>query len=130
MTPWLRWWFPHGDDAQGTPPPPDAALWSPEAIMQTQREMWQHSGQSLQQWWGWWRSAWPSLPLLPPVGVLQPPPQSDAMPPTTDATTVADATPGDRGSSHRGAGAARRPKVGHKPAASVRARPRRAVRGK
>lgn len=76
MTPW-RFWFPHPPD-NGTATPKaesrrDAALWSPQAIAEAQRAVWQHTTHATEDWWRYWRSLWPSVPVQPPAGVVTPP---------------------------------------------------------
>lgn len=71
MTPWHRFWFQRHDD--GNAQSRDAALWTPQAITETQRALWQHAAQATEDWWRYWRSLWPSVPPLPPAGVVEPP---------------------------------------------------------
>lgn len=75
MNPWLRFWFPHHDADEGGPAPRDAALWSPKAIADTQRELWRHAAQATHDWWSYWRALWPAVPVQPPAGVVMPPPE-------------------------------------------------------
>lgn len=84
MTPW-RFWFPHSSHDDSTAPKTgstrDAALWSPQAIAQAQREFWQHTAHVTEDWWRYWRSLWPRVPVQPPAGVVTPPkPAEDARP--------------------------------------------------
>lgn len=72
MSPWHRFWFPEQHDSD-VAHSRDAALWTPQALMQTQRELWQHAAQATEDWWRYWQAAWPSLPLQPPAGVVTPP---------------------------------------------------------
>lgn len=71
MTPWHRFWFPRGED--GKTQSRDAALWTPQAIAEAQRAYWQHAAQATEDWWRYWRSLWPSVPVQPPAGVVTPP---------------------------------------------------------
>lgn len=114
MTPWHRFWFPHGDE---TPAPTrDAALWSPQAIAETQRAMWQNAAQAAEDWWRYWRSAWPGVPLQPPPGVVVPPPGKPADEPAAERAPRP---------------AARRRVAATKPSAAPSGkRPQRAARGK
>jgi hypothetical protein len=108
MTPWHRFWFPHGDESPA--PTRDAALWTPQAIAETQRAMWQHMLQATEDWWRFVRAGWPNLPVQPPAGQVVPPPDEAEAP----APVV------------RKAIAARRSAA----KAAVPPRPRRAARGK
>lgn len=111
MTPWHRFWFPHADE---TPVPTrDAALWTPQAIAETQRAMWQHTLQATEDWWRFVRAGWPNLPAQPPAGVV--------VPPSAEPEVVAARMP-----------AVRKTSPAHRSAAKAAAppRPRRAARGK
>lgn len=112
MTPWHRFWFPHDND--NPPATRDAALWTPQAIAETQRAFWQHAAQAAEDWWRYWRSAWPGVPLQPPPGVVVPPPGKPADEP---AATRRPAT------RRRSASSASAPATKGK-------RPQRAARGK
>lgn len=68
MTPWHRFWFPHGDEAPA--PTRDAALWTPQALADTQRALWLQATHAAEQWWRFWRLSWPGVPLQPPAGVV------------------------------------------------------------
>ena len=77
---WHRFWHP---DASAQPPSQaerDAALWTPAAIAETQRELWTHAGEALHMWWRFWSGFWPRVPALPPAGVLEPPQPPAPMP--------------------------------------------------
>lgn len=82
MTPWHRFWFPHGDETPAATR--DAALWTPQAIAETQRALWQHAAQAAEDWWRYWRTAWPGVPLQPPIGVVVPPPDKPAEEPAVE----------------------------------------------
>ncbi len=79
MTPWHRFWFPqHEDDAPA--PMRDAALWTPQALADAQRGLWQQAAQATEDWWRFWQTAWPSLPGQPPVGMVVAPIDEEAAP--------------------------------------------------
>lgn len=120
MTPWHRFWFPDGDSRPS--PTRDAALWTPQALAETQRAMWQHATQATEAWWRYWRAAWPSLPAQGPVGTVVPP--SAPAPVRMPAEAHADAPPPTR----RRKAATRTP-AAH-PTVNPPSRPRRAARGK
>lgn len=84
MNPW-RFWYPHHDQDTAAPKAgatPDSALWSPQAIAQAQRELWQHTAHATEDWWRYWRSLWPSVPVQPPAGVVTPPTPAESAQPT------------------------------------------------
>lgn len=85
MTPW-RFWFPHPPDHDTAAPKAgstrDAALWSPQAIAEAQRDLWQHTAHATEDWWRYWRSLWPSVPVQPPAGVVTPPTPAESTKPT------------------------------------------------
>lgn len=121
MTPWLRFWFPHADhdDAARQPVTRDDALWTPQAIAATQRELWRHAAQATHDWWTYWRALWPALPVQPMAGMLQPPPQAPDADGETDAAAAPAAerrSPGGRGGAarreRRSGSAVRRPRSG------------------
>jgi hypothetical protein len=85
MTPW-RFWFPPSSDNAAAPkaePVRDAVLWSPQAIVQAQRDFWQQTAHVTEDWWRYWRSLWPSVPVQPPAGVVAPPERADSVRPAT-----------------------------------------------
>ena len=126
MTPWLRLWFPHADDPEDTAPPRDAALWSPQALMQNQQDMWAHGAHEMRQWWSLCFTAWPSLPVLPLAGLLPPAPL-DPSPPQPASSTPSATGLADIGSAPL---RARRPRPAPAAKKAAPARPRRAARGK
>lgn len=93
MTPWHRFWFPDGD---ATPPPTrDTALWSPQVLAETQRELWQQATDATEAWWRYWRLGWPTLPM--PTG------DGD----TADDAPAAAAAPARRGGARASAARSR-----------------------
>jgi hypothetical protein len=69
MTPWHRFWFPAGSNQRV---PPDAALWSPEALTELQQSLWHQAAEATAQWWRFVSAAWPGVPLQPPTGHVSP----------------------------------------------------------
>ena len=104
MMPWQDFWFPQSDENPA--PTRDAALWTPQAFAEGQRAMWQQAAEALDQWFGFWRLAWPSVPLRLPLAaraaapVVQTPPlHAEARParPATRRGAVVAAKPAARG---------------------------------
>ncbi|WP_428422976.1 hypothetical protein [Methylibium sp.] len=117
MTPWHRFWFPDGDSVP--PPTPDAALWTPDALAETQRELWQQATQATEDWWRYWRTSWPSLPVQPPMGLVVPP----SPPASAPVRAAAPAVPPRRKAATKASAASQ-------PAVNAPSRPRRTARGK
>ncbi|MBN9205304.1 hypothetical protein [Methylibium petroleiphilum] len=115
MTPWHRFWFPDGDSVPS--PTRDAALWTPQALAESQRVLWQQAAEATEAWWRYWRLAWPALPGVVPARPVVPPSPLSAIPLRTVSTP---ATP-------QGRGVARKRPATPTP---TPARPRRAARGK
>lgn len=117
MTPWHRYWFQHGDEAGG--PSRDAALWTPQALAETQRAFWQQAAQATEAWWRYWSSAWPGVPTQPPAGSVTPLAAAAATPAAAAGRAASTARPARKTSP---------PRRGAAPPA--RPRPQRAARGK
>lgn len=115
MTPWHRFWFPDGDSVPS--PTRDAALWTPQALAESQRVLWQQAAEATEAWWRYWRLAWPGLPGVMPARPVVPPSPLSAMPMRVASTS---ATP-------QGRSVARKRPATPTP---TPARPRRAARGK
>ena len=117
MTPWHRFWFPDGDSVPS--PTRDAALWTPQALAETQRVLWQQAAEATEAWWRYWRLAWPGLPGAVPARPVVPPSPPAVVPLRVAATPTAP---------HRRS--VTRKTAASRPPAGTPARPRRAARGK
>jgi hypothetical protein len=117
MTPWHRFWFPDGDSVPS--PTRDAALWTPQALAETQRVLWQQAAEATEAWWRYWRLAWPGLPVAVPARPVVPPSPPAVVPLRVAATPTAP---------HRRS--VTRKTAASRPPAGTPARPRRAARGK
>lgn len=115
MTPWHRFWFPDGDSVPS--PTRDAALWTPQALAESQRVLWQQAAEATEAWWRYWRLAWPGLPGVMPARPVVPPSPLSVTPLRVASTPV---------TLHGRSVARKRPAT---PTATP-ARPRRAARGK
>lgn len=107
MTPWHRFWFPDGDSVPS--PTRDAALWTPQALAESQRVLWQQAAEATEAWWRYWRLAWP---VVPPSPLSVTPLRVASTPATTHGRSMARKRPATP------------------TAAPPSARPRRAARGK
>jgi hypothetical protein len=92
MTPWHRFWLPQGDDLSPSLPR-DAALWTPQALAETQRAFWQQAALATEDWWRFCRSAWPSVADPPPAGAVAPRPVAEAKQATTRSTPARKTRP-------------------------------------
>ncbi|EWS58604.1 hypothetical protein Y694_03518 [Methylibium sp. T29-B] len=86
MTPWHRFWFPDGDSVPS--PTRDAALWTPQALAESQRVLWQQAAEATEAWWRYWRLAWPALPGVVPARPVVPPSPLSAMPMRVASTSA------------------------------------------
>lgn len=99
MTTWHPFWPVPGHRPGDTPeahselPSWVTGPWTPQALAETQLEMWRHAAAATQAWWKYLTVAWPGWPAgeSPPAAAPQPVTPSAASRPTTARTVGEDA---------------------------------------
>ncbi|HXD06805.1 MAG TPA: hypothetical protein VN680_12180 [Burkholderiaceae bacterium] len=64
---------PHPQRPPGAPLPWLNGPWTPQALAESQLQMWHHGMEAMRSWWSYMFISWPHLRELPPAGVLEPP---------------------------------------------------------